>query len=326
MKKLLLILLSLPMIGFGQFQEKLDSSHFIMNSPAVTFNLTTVYNYDTQGRCLSGITMYDSSSVFYDSIGNFCFSLDGILVEYKYNTATDLMSQQFTKLLDIANQDTVTWVTVNFTYDANNLLTEITKIQDWNCIFNGSDNSKYAHSYNLFNECISIESSKWDGISYLPSNKTDYIWQAGLLMSSIDLQYILGAWDTTSISHNSYDNGCLVLTSTYSFNNFQTDTTVYTYNSTPMAFTAAPMQVYENIFTQPKQISSSQVISSGTTIQEFYYYYSSFSGTSLIEEHSTNKELLKVTDLLGREKKGTKNEVLFYIYDDGTVEKKIVIE
>jgi hypothetical protein len=45
-----------------------------------------------------------------------------------------------------------------------------------------------------------------------------------------------------------------------------------------------------------------------------------------IEEHATNKELLKVTDLLGRETKGTKNKVLFYIYDNGTVEKRIVIE
>ena len=47
---------------------------------------------------------------------------------------------------------------------------------------------------------------------------------------------------------------------------------------------------------------------------------------SAIQEHTTNKELLKVTDLLGRETKVTKNEVLFYIYDDGTVEKRIVIE
>ena len=47
---------------------------------------------------------------------------------------------------------------------------------------------------------------------------------------------------------------------------------------------------------------------------------------SAIQEHTTNKELLKVIDLLGRETKGTMNEVLFYIYDDGTVEKRIVIE
>ena len=45
-----------------------------------------------------------------------------------------------------------------------------------------------------------------------------------------------------------------------------------------------------------------------------------------IQEHATNKEILKVTDLLGRETKGNKNEVLFYIYTDGTVEKRIVIE
>jgi hypothetical protein len=44
-----------------------------------------------------------------------------------------------------------------------------------------------------------------------------------------------------------------------------------------------------------------------------------------IEEQTTKKELLKVTDLLGRETKQT-NQPLFYIYDDGTVEKRIVIE
>ena len=44
---------------------------------------------------------------------------------------------------------------------------------------------------------------------------------------------------------------------------------------------------------------------------------------SSIEEYSTNKELLRTIDVLGRE---TKNQPLFYIYNDGTVEKKIVVE
>jgi len=47
--------------------------------------------------------------------------------------------------------------------------------------------------------------------------------------------------------------------------------------------------------------------------------------STAIQEHTTTKELLKVTDLLGRETKQT-NQPLFYIYDDGTVEKRIVIE
>ena len=49
-------------------------------------------------------------------------------------------------------------------------------------------------------------------------------------------------------------------------------------------------------------------------------------GTTAINEHMSNKELIKVTDILGRETKETKNEPLFYIYDDGTIEKKIIIE
>jgi len=44
-----------------------------------------------------------------------------------------------------------------------------------------------------------------------------------------------------------------------------------------------------------------------------------------ISENHSFRELIKVTDLLGRETKQT-NQLLFYIYDDGTVEKRIVIE
>ena len=55
------------------------------------------------------------------------------------------------------------------------------------------------------------------------------------------------------------------------------------------------------------------------------YYFSNYCSGTGIDEHSTNKELLKVTDLLGRKTK-QKNQPLFYIYDDGTVEKRIVIE
>ena len=55
------------------------------------------------------------------------------------------------------------------------------------------------------------------------------------------------------------------------------------------------------------------------------HYFSTNCPPSAIQEHTTNKELLKVTDLLGRETKQT-NQPLFYLYDDGTVEKRIVIE
>ena len=42
--------------------------------------------------------------------------------------------------------------------------------------------------------------------------------------------------------------------------------------------------------------------------------------------NTSKGKLLKIVDMLGRETKGKTNEPLFYIYDGGTVEKRIVIE
>lgn len=47
---------------------------------------------------------------------------------------------------------------------------------------------------------------------------------------------------------------------------------------------------------------------------------------SSIEESSKEKTLINIKDILGRRVKGKTNEPLFYIYDDGTVEKRITIE
>ncbi|MAU37382.1 MAG: hypothetical protein CMD14_08465 [Flavobacteriales bacterium] len=57
-----------------------------------------------------------------------------------------------------------------------------------------------------------------------------------------------------------------------------------------------------------------------------YSYSTNCSWSTYFEEHSTNKKLLKVTDLLGKETKVKKNEPLLYLYDDGTVEKRITID
>ena len=48
--------------------------------------------------------------------------------------------------------------------------------------------------------------------------------------------------------------------------------------------------------------------------------------TTSISEINTNKKLLNIIDVLGRKTKETKNTPLFYIYNDGTVKKRIVIE
>ena len=62
-----------------------------------------------------------------------------------------------------------------------------------------------------------------------------------------------------------------------------------------------------------------------TSIDPQHYFSDNCSATD-IEEHSTNKKLLKVTGLFGSEIKELKNILLFFLYNDGTVKKKIIIE
>ena len=58
-----------------------------------------------------------------------------------------------------------------------------------------------------------------------------------------------------------------------------------------------------------------------------YYIHDVYtSPTSIVEVENTNKTLIKVTNILGKESTPKEKGLLFYIYSDGTVEKRIVVE
>jgi len=63
----------------------------------------------------------------------------------------------------------------------------------------------------------------------------------------------------------------------------------------------------------------------GNPATECIYPFNISIGTTAINEIAKSRNVIKITDLLGRETKQT-NQLLFYIYNDGTVEKRIVIE
>ena len=48
--------------------------------------------------------------------------------------------------------------------------------------------------------------------------------------------------------------------------------------------------------------------------------------TGVINIRNTSKTLIKITDVLGQETTYRRNTALFYIFNDGTVEKRIIIE
>ena len=51
-----------------------------------------------------------------------------------------------------------------------------------------------------------------------------------------------------------------------------------------------------------------------------------YTTTDIIDIENASKNLRNIADMLGQETPYKRNTLLFYIYDDGTVEKRIVIE
>jgi plastocyanin len=97
---------------------------------------------------------------------------------------------------------------------------------------------------------------------------------------------------------------------------FNYDTTWYNYSiSSPSLFPTYPLTSYF-VYT------SSLTFMSDTCVLT----YNSTPTAILYPSYNNEKEIIKITDILGREIKEKKNTPLFYIFDDGTVEKKIIIE
>ena len=61
-----------------------------------------------------------------------------------------------------------------------------------------------------------------------------------------------------------------------------------------------------------------------TICQATYDYCDGTWSGPLLTREAQNKKLIMITDLLGRPTKENKNKLLFYLYDDGTVEKKLI--
>jgi hypothetical protein len=73
--------------------------------------------------------------------------------------------------------------------------------------------------------------------------------------------------------------------------------------------------------------SCSSILPSGENGWDGFLVKYKFSGISEIDElHSTPKSLIKILDLMGRETTIKLNEVQFYQFSDGSVEKKVIVE
>ena len=110
-------------------------------------------------------------------------------------------------------------------------------------------------------------------------------------------------------------------------------------DSTGYYINSEGMSTYDPINKKMYVISNSEIVSIDVTNGSTNVVYSGSVGCKFVEYEfnistsnnnliiqSNKRKIIKIVDILGRETKDTKNELLFYIYNDGTVEKRIVIE
>ena len=75
----------------------------------------------------------------------------------------------------------------------------------------------------------------------------------------------------------------------------------------------------------PNWSTNNWLLDSNQIDTQHYFNYNCNSVT-LIEENITTKSLIQIVDISGRRANPTNNVPLFYIYSDGTIEKKIIIK
>jgi len=313
MKKLLLTLLCLPMIGFGQPTVNIPDANF-KASLVVNPNINTNGDAEIQ---VSEATLFNGS--LYCSNLNIA-ELTGIEA---FTALTTLVctNNQITSL-DVSQNTALTWLNcednqltnldvsgatvLTHLYCYNNQLTSLdvsqnTALTVLNCVNNQITSLDLSQNTALTvlncenNQLTSLDVSQNTALEELNSNLNQ--------LTSLD-----GSYNTALVFLNCENNQ---LTSLDVRNGNNTNFWLFLATNNPNLYC---INVDDTTWSTANWI-----------LIDPWASFSTNCPPSVIQEHTTNKELLKIVDILGRETKGT-NQPLFYIYDDGTVEKRIVIE
>jgi len=299
MKKLLLILLCLPMIGFGQtlipdadFEQALINLGYDTGTPngsVSTANINTITDLNVSNQDISDLTgIEDFSALTYLNCS-------------KNNLSSlDLSTNLLLFSLDAAENQ------LAFLNVSNNI-----NLEGLGCEDNQLTSLDISNNINL--EELGCEDNQLTSLDVSNNMMLDNLFCSQNNITELDLSQCLVLEKLKCLSNQ------LVCLHLKAGNNFASIDQINATNNPQLScvevdsigfFSSNPF----NSFNFDAGVSFSNSCNNNCG-----------SSTS-VQEHTTKKELLKVTDLLGRETKGTTNQPLFYIYDDGTVEKRIIIE
>lgn len=203
--------------------------------------------------------------------------------------------------------------------------------------------SPYSDSYPLFNisdidsnSFISsnpyyLSNKPWDGLlesihllGFLDSpcnlfvvhdticSETDYSFPDGLIVSGI----------TSNMSHVSSLNSVVNGYDSIIYTNVIVNQNVLIYDT----LSANSLVIWNGLSLDTSGDYSIVLTSSSGCDSIIYLHLTITANTNILDVSDNQKKILKVTNMLGQEIYYGRSSLLFYIYDDGTVEKRIIIE
>ena len=290
MKKLLLILLCLPMIGFGQvYIPDANFKAYLVGNNAINTNGDSEIQ-GSEANSFNGSIICDNMNIL---------DLTGV--------------EAFTALTELdCSYNQITSIDVS----ANTALTELDCSGNQITFLYLSQNTALTHLWCSENQITSLDLSNNTALTTLYCDNNQ--------LTSIDVSnsIYLEAFSCVNNLLTSLDVSANTALNFFGFfNNQLTSLDVRNGNNTNLLYfngTSNPNLTCINV----DDVFYSTTIWANIDPQ---HYFSTNCPLSAIQELTINKELLKITDILGRKTKQT-NQSLFYIYNDGTVEKRIVIE
>jgi Leucine-rich repeat (LRR) protein len=296
MKKLLLVLLALPFIGFGQNVNIPDANFkaYLLGNTAINTNgdghiqVTEASVFNGAIDC-GGMTIYNLTGIEAFTALTWLWCSDNQLtsLNLSQNTALTYLSCYSNQLtsLDVSGATALTTL-----YCSYNQLTSL----------NVSQNTALTELYCYYNQLTSLNVSGATALTTLWCYENQL--ECLDISNNPNLSQLYcsnNLLEQLNTRNGNWVNGMVIDADTNNLTCVEVDNLGYANSS------------WGNTF---------------DSFVSFSNYTNPCVTVSAIQEQTTNKELLKVTDLLGRETPYRRNTPLFYIYNDGTVEKKIIIE
>ena len=320
--------------GIMGFRNNLDADFYLLqlqNSTNVEarFRNSAGTNFDILGSNLLDLNQWQHLAFTYDGSNIYLYK-DGVLIS---STPANGTITQISQSFKIGALD---WSGTGFYMNGSldeirlwNATLSPTTISNWMCTEVTAVHPDYNSlaGYWRLNDGVGTTATDLSVNGNNGTLNNNPAWQ---VTTSCFSNAVQGCTDSTSCNYNSLatvdDGSCYFVAAQVIQNGMNLDATVNS-GISPLSYFWNTGETLNSISPQSNGLYWLVVIDSNMCMSDTIYFTVTNVPTALNEVNiNKNKNIIQIVDVLGRETPYKKNIPLFYIYNDGTVKKKIIIE